>query len=93
MEKEYSKIKYKDIYPTLKDFLKGIREHFIEWRYAYDKGELNINLNTLSDVLNFMEKYSMEKFLPIANTLANNPSSTDDGQTMTISSFDDIEKQ
>lgn len=93
LETEYSKIKYKDSYPTLKDFLKGIREYFIEWRYAYDKGVLNINLNTLSDVLNFMEKYSMEKYLPIANVLANNPSSTVDAQTMTLSSSDDIEKQ
>lgn len=92
LEKEYSKIKYKDSYPTLKDFLKGIREYFIEWRYAYDKGVLNINLNTLSDVLNFMEKYSMAKFSPIADVLANNPPSTVDAQTMTLSSPDDIEK-
>lgn len=93
LENNYSNIKYKGRWLTLKDFLSSIGDYFVDWRYAYDKGMLNINLNTLSSVLNFMEEYSMGKFRPIADILAKNQPLTSDNQTMSISNFDDIQKQ
>ena len=92
LESEYSESKYKHDKTSLKDFLTSIRDYFIDWRYSYDSGVLNVNLNTLSDVLNMLEDYSKKKFLAISEELAKHPVSTSDGQTMTISDFDDIRK-
>ena len=92
LESEYSESKYKHDKSSLKDFLTSIRDYFIDWRYSYDSGVLNVNLNTLSDVLNMLEDYSMKKFLEVSEELAKHPVSIPDEQTMTISNFDDIKK-
>ena len=92
LELEYSKSQYKSTNTNLKDFLTGIRDYFIDWRYSYDSGVLNVNLNTLSDVLNILEDYSIKKFLGVSEELAKNPVSNPDEQTMTISNFDDVKK-
>ena len=92
LESKYNKSKYTHNKASLKDFLTSIRDYFIDWRYSYDSGVLNVNLNTLSDVLNMLEDYSMKKFLAISEELAKHPVSTSDEQTMTISNLDDIRK-
>lgn len=92
LESLYSQSKYKHSNATLRDFLSGIRDYFIDWRYSYDSGTLNVNLNTLSDVLNLLESYSIKKFLPVSNILAQHPVAESDGQTMSIDNFDDIQK-
>ena len=92
LELEYSKSQYKSTNTNLKDFLTGIRDYFIDWRYSYDSGVLNVNLNTLSDVLNILEDYSIKKFLGVSEELAKHPVSNPDEQTMTISNFDDVKK-
>lgn len=70
----------------------GIKNYFIDWRYSYDKGPLNVNLNTLTDVLNYMEDYSLKKYLPVSQILAQHQVSTSDDQTMSINNFGDIKK-
>lgn len=92
LESEYIKSKHKHNKTSLKDFLISIRDYFIDWRYSYDSDVLNVNLNTLSDVLNMLEEYSVKKFLAVSEELAKHSVSTSDGQTMTISDFDDIKK-
>ena len=92
LEAEYNKSEYKHQYATLKDFLSSIRDYFIDWRYAYDSGTLNVNLNTLSDVLNLLEEYSLNQYRPVSEILAQNSVSQPDGQTMSIDNFDDIKK-
>lgn len=92
LESEYSESKYNHDKASLKDFLTSIRDYFIDWRYSYDSGVLNVNLNTLSDVLNMLEDYSMKKFLGVSEVLAKHPVSNPDEQTMTISNFNDIRK-
>lgn len=92
LENLYSKSKYKYSNKTLRDFLAGIKNYFIDWRYSYDKGPLNVNLNTLTDVLNYMEDYSLKKYLPVSQILAQHQFSTSDDQTMSINNFGDIKK-
>ena len=92
LEKEQSNKKYNHSFKTLKDFLSGIKDHFIDWRYSYDSGSLNINLNILSDVLNIFEKFTNEKYLRVSEILARNGISFNDNQTMSIYNFDDIKK-
>lgn len=87
---EFSNRRYSN--GTLIEFLTKIRDYFVDWRYSYDFGALNINLNTLSDLLNVLEKYSIKKFLPVSEVLAANGTATDDNQSMSISNFDDIKK-
>ena len=68
---EYLKCRYKQ-HASFKDFLHSINLYFVDWRYSYDKDELLMNLNELSDVLNSLEKYSDCKIAPVMNTLINN---------------------
>ena len=72
------------------DFLKGIREQFLDWRYVYDSGSLTVNLNTLSDVLNILERYSSKKFIPISKYIRSGSSVE---QSMSIVNFDDIKEE
>ena len=88
LEKEYAKTKYRHSYLKLEDFLTSIKDHFMDWRYSYEKGALNINLNTLSDVLNIFEDYTITKFSKISNPFSNQQTITPDGQSMSI---DDVE--
>lgn len=92
LENKYGQSSYRNNYSTLRDFLASIKDFFLEWRYSYDSGMLNVNLNTLSDLLNIFENYSLKKFIPVANILAQNPVTTPDNQTMTISNINDIRK-
>lgn len=92
LEEEYSNTKYNYSFKTLKDFLCSIKDYFIDWRYSYDSGSLNINLNILSDVLNIFEKFTNEKYLSVSKILAQNEISINDDQTMSIDNFDDIKK-
>ena len=92
LEKEYSNSKYTCFFKTLKDFLTSIIDYFIDWRYSYDSGSLNINLNLLSDVLNIFEKFTNDKYLSVSEILAQNGISFNDDQTMSIYDFDDIKK-
>ena len=92
LESEYSESKYKHDKASLKEFLASIRDYFIDWRYSYDSGVLNVNLNTLSDVLNMLEDYSMTKVLGVSEELAKHPVSNPDEQTMTISNLDDVKR-
>lgn len=91
LESLYSTSKYKHSFATLRDFLASIRDYFIDWRYSYDSGTLNVNLNTLSDVLNIFEEYSLNKFIPVSELIA--IASANDGQSMSIDNFDDINKK
>lgn len=76
---------------SLDDFLSSIKKQFEEWRYSYDKGQLNINLNTLSDLLNILETVSTNEFRIVSEHLANNaPHPTDDKQTMNFNNLNDI---
>lgn len=90
LESLYSSTTHKHSFNTLRDFLASIRDYFIDWRYSYDSGALNVNLNTLSDVLNIFEDYSLKKFIPISGLIT--ISSASDGQSMSIDDFDDIIK-
>ena len=74
---------------SLFDFLKEIREQFLDWRYVYDKGNLTVNLNTLSDLLNILEKYSSEKYIPISKHIRLGSSVE---QSMFIDNFDDVKE-
>jgi hypothetical protein len=76
---------------TMEAFLQGIKENFIEWRYSYDKGNLNVNLNVLSDTLNILKSFSEEKFRCIADKLGD--ITEDESQTMTIQDWDAIRKE
>ena len=71
------------------DFLKSIREQFLDWRYVYDSGNLTVNLNTLSDLLNILEKYSSEKYIPISKHIRLGSSVE---QSMFIDNFDDVKE-
>ena len=90
LESLYSSTTHKHSFNTLRDFLASIRDYFIDWRYSYDSGALNVNLNTLSDVLNIFEDYSLKKFKSISGLIT--ISSASDGQSMSIDDFDDIKK-
>lgn len=92
LEKDFQKSNY-SFSSSLKAFLTSIKENFIDWRYCYDKGTLNVNLNTMCDTINILSNYSAKKFLPVAEQLATSGISTQsDGQSMTISCFEDIRK-
>ncbi|GEM_PF-3411431 len=60
LEETYLKPKYSNG-ETLKEYLKGVKRQFEEWRYSYDYKMLNINLNKLSDLLNILENYASKK--------------------------------
>ena len=92
LEDLYKQTKHKNSNNTLQDFLSGIHDHFTDWRYSYDSGTLNVNLNTLSDVLNLLEEYSNKKFLDVSSILAQHPVTQSDDQTMSIDDFNDIKK-
>jgi hypothetical protein len=70
-EIEYSKTIYANG-ESLKEFLKGVKRQFEEWRYFYDYKKLKINLNELSDLLNILEDYASKKILLVAVDLAIN---------------------
>lgn len=71
----------------LVDFLKSIKDGFIDWRYAYSKGELHCNLNDLSFVMNALESVSNDLYIPVSRTLASTNFNEKIQQYMT---FDDI---
>lgn len=54
---------------------------------------MNFNLNTMSDVINFLNDYSKEKYRRIADVIANNVAPVVDNQTMSIFNLDDIKNQ
>lgn len=93
LENLFSRSPYKGCFKKLKEFLSSINEYFVKWRYAYASGALNFNLNTMSDVINLLDDYSMEKYRRIADVIANNVAPVADNQTMSISNFDDIKNQ
>lgn len=93
LEKVFSHSAYKGCFKTLKDFFSSINEYFVKWRYAYESGALNFNLNTMSDVLNLLDKYSMEKYIPIADVIVKNAAPVADNQTLAIFNSDDIKNQ
>jgi len=94
LEVEYSNSKYRGKYESLKKFLTSIKDYFIEWRYSYDYKKLNVNLNLLCDVLNFLEQFTQNLYLKVSYSfLKLNPKANPlEEQTMTISSFDDIKR-
>lgn len=90
LEDTYSKSKYSNG-ETLKEFLKGVKRQFEEWRYSYHYKKLNINLNKLSDLLNILEDYASKKILPVANDLSiNAPQPKGNNQTMNMPNDRDI---
>lgn len=93
LEDKYTLIKHKHQYNTLKDFLHSISNHFTDWRYCYEKGALNVNLNTLSDVLNLMEEITQSKYKPISKELAKQFSTSDNQQSMGIDNIDEIARE
>lgn len=93
LENLFSRSPYKGCFKTLKEFLSSINEYFVKWRYAYASGALNFNLNTMSDVINLLDDYSMGKYRRIADVIANNVAPVADNQTMSISNFDDIKNR
>lgn len=92
LEQKYNLSKHKHQYKSLGDFLNSINDYFVDWRYSYDKGALNVNLNTLSDVLNFFKEFSIKKYSKVAEVLAQHPVSNPDNQSMSIDSIDEIKK-
>lgn len=93
LEKGFSHSAYKGSFKTLKDFFSSINKYFEKWRYAYESGALNFNLNTMSDVLNLLDKYSMEKYIPIADVIVKNAAPVADNQTLDVFNFEDIKNQ
>ncbi len=93
LEDKYTLIKHKHQYDTLKDFLHSISNHFTDWRYCYEKGALNVNLNTLSDVLNLMEGFTKSKYEPISKELKKQFSTSDNQQSMGIDNIDEIARE
>lgn len=93
LENLFSCSSYKGCFKTLKEFLSRIKEYFVKWRYAYSSGAMNFNLNTMSDVINFLNDYSKEKYRRIADVIANNVAPVVDNQTMSIFNLDDIKNQ
>lgn len=69
------------------EFLNSIKDGFIDWRYAYSKGELHCNLNDLSFVINVLESLSVDLYLPVSKSLSEIILSKNNQQSMT---FDDI---
>jgi len=94
LENEYSKSHYKGNNNTLLDFLKSIKKHFVNWRYAYESGSLDMNLNTMSDTLNMLNKFATKKYNPIADKLsAVIPSGAfKDKQSMIMNDYENIKK-
>lgn len=92
LEHEYALSNHKHQHNTLGAFLNSINDYFVGWRYSYDKGALNLNLNTLSDVLNIFEDFSNKKFLPVSEVLSHHPSSNSDDQSMSIDNSDEIKR-
>lgn len=82
IDKFYSKTPFNFI-----DFLDSIKEGFIDWRYAYSKGDLHYNLNHLSSVLNALETISNDLCVPISKSLIEANLKKNNQQSMT---FDDI---
>lgn len=93
LEKFFRYSSYKGCFKTLREFLSSIKEYFVEWRYAYSSGALNFNLNTMSDVINFLDDYSKKNYIRIADVIANNAAPVVDNQTMSFFNFDDIKNQ
>lgn len=93
LENLFSCSSYKGCFKTLKEFLSSIKEYFVKWRYAYSSSAMNFNLNTMSDVINFLNDYSKEKYRRIADVIANNVAPVVDNQTMSIFNLDDIKNQ
>ena len=90
LETKYQSTKYGSG-DNLQNFLKGVRDQFEKWRYSYDSGVLNINLNKLSDLLNILEDYSRDKFRKISFDLVDNaPKPQTDSQSMSINNINDI---
>ena len=86
LESQYSNSSYAKK-ESFEKFLKSIKWQFEKWRYSYDSGELSINLNKLSDVLNILEHISIGEYTPVADDLAKNaPIPKNDNQSMTIQS-------
>ena len=72
------------------NFLKSIKDGFIDWRYSYSKGNLSCNLNDLSFVLNALETISNELFIPVSQSLSHNSSNKNSEECMIIDDINSI---
>lgn len=79
IDKFYSKTPFNFI-----DFLDSIKEGFIDWRYAYSKGDLHYNLNHLSSVINALESVSNDLYIPVSKSLVSTNFNKKIQQYMTI---------
>ena len=91
IEKEYQSIQHKGTTGTFKDFCDSVKEYFIEWRYAHTASTLSLNLNTLSDVLNILDRYSENAFRSVSAKITKHPANWGT-ESMSIDLTDEIKK-
>ena len=87
--------KYKLNFSSLRDFLSSISNYFEQWRYFYSSDVLEINLNTLWDVLQILDAYSLKCSICVTDDLSNYGADcqvTIEKQTISHINGDDLKK-